>query len=157
MRIKTLHDAVQRYGEVKGGVWSEEAKHCTFVAVPEVISAHFINSLTGKNCTRIYCNKDIAPALELVFRDIVAEDLGECLKTFDGCLDIRTVRGREVLSTHAYALSIDLNAKENPLGSNKPGLDLRVVNIFKRYGWYWGNNFFRPDPMHLTCNSWECR
>ena len=49
---------------------------------------------------------------------------------------------------HAFGLAVDLNVKENPLGSSG-NMDPRVVEIFEDWGFEWGGLWARPDPMHF--------
>ena len=52
------------------------------------------------------------------------------------------------LSMHAFGLAVDLNVKDNPLGS-AGNMDPRVVEIFEDWGFEWGGLWDRPDPMHF--------
>lgn len=152
--IMTLEQAKERYGEIKNGAWLEESKFCVVVQVPDEIACHLINSASGKPCVHIYANKDMAPALEAVFTDIIAEKLEAVLETFDGCLMVRCVRGQpNELSTHCFALAVDFDAHKNQLGE-KPQMDPRIVAIFKRHGFSWGGDFKRRDGMHFSY-AWE--
>ena len=68
--------------------------------------------------------------------------------TFDGCFNNRPQKGGTKLSTHAWGISVDLNAATNALGTSGD-MDARVVEIFKEEGFVWGGEFGRPDPMHF--------
>lgn len=60
------------------------------------------------------------------------------------------VGGVGVWSMHAFGVSVDVNAADNPrqrrLRTNIPG---RVIDLWERHGWYWGGRFSTPDPMHF--------
>lgn len=53
------------------------------------------------------------------------------------------------LSLHAYGIAIDINWKDNPIGSSG-NVPANVVTLFKQYGFSWGGWWTRPkDPMHF--------
>jgi hypothetical protein len=139
-----------RYGQIiDGRLWPNEAKWCVKVHVPDVISEHMINSLTGRPCVSIYCNRDISENLKRVFDEVVIAGLEHELKTFDGCYEIRDVRQRPgYTSAHSYALAVDFNAAENKLG-HEPKMNRALVRVFELNGFTWGGNFKRVDGMHF--------
>jgi hypothetical protein len=146
--------AVEMFGPIVNGQWAKEAEWCEVVNVPEAISDAVINSLTGQPWTHVYCNRYMAPALQRVFAELVAEDLAVCLSTFDGCYERRSIRGLPGrVSTHAYALALDFDALKNPLGA-MPVMDRRVVSVFDRNGFIYGGNFPRRDGMHMQYALW---
>ena len=70
------------------------------------------------------------------------------------------VSGNKV-SAHSYGVAIDVNWNSNPMigytsGNYKPGEDpyavtTEVVNIFKKYGFYWGGDWSSSkDYMHFS-------
>lgn len=150
---RTLTQAQERYGVIQDGKWSNERKHMVLVPVPTQIQPHLINSATGQPTRNIYINADIAPALVKAFDLIIARGLQASLKSFDGCLNIRPIRGSTTLSTHAYGLAIDINAKGNGLGE-KPTIDPALVKCFTDAGWSWGGTFHRLDGMHFQIAAW---
>lgn len=163
IRIKSVDEAVKRYGLIKDGKWANEVKWCSLLPIPEEVAKCWINTATdpdgpgpllGGPTTRIYCNKDMQAPLLAALRNVVERGLLSELKTFDGCFKIRQVRGiSSSLSTHSYALAIDLNSKENPLGGpNK--LSKEFVKCFTDTGFIWGGNFRRKDGMHMSF-AWE--
>lgn len=154
MKVSTLQEAIARYGSIKNCAWAYEAKWCSVLLVPEDIAVGWINSATGKPTRKIYCNKDMQPALLQSLQNIKDRNLLSELKTFDGCYMIRGVRGKPgALSTHSYALAIDINAKENPLGGPSV-LSSEFVACWKDAGFDWGGDFRRTDPMHHSW-AWE--
>lgn len=151
MRI-SLPAAKQRYGQIKGTTWLDESYWCVFIPIPDGIK--LINSVTGLPMARIYCNRDMAAALTLALENVVERGLAGDVETFDGCLMVRDVRGEPgALSAHAYALAIDLNAKENPLGG-PVAFSREFVKCFTDAGFDWGGDFKRKDGMHLSF-CWE--
>lgn len=149
----TLQDAVLKYGAIQNGIWPQESDWCVFAMSPPELT--WINSATGKKVSHIYCNRDIKDPLEKALQNVVQRGLNDELKTFDGCFQIRCVRGcPNDLSTHAYALGIDVNAAENVLGS-QGNMSPELVACFTDEGFNWGGNFqTRKDPMHFS-RGWE--
>lgn len=154
MKCITLSDAINRYGKIENGKWSEEAKWMGMFNVPKELADCMINSATGKPTTRIYCNKDMHAPLLQAFNAIIAQNLHTSVTSFDGCFQIRMVRGTTSSpSTHSYGLAIDINAKSNGLGQ-KPQLPEAIVKCFTDQGFSWGGNFKRLDGMHFSF-AWE--
>ncbi len=106
---------------------------------------------------KIYCNKDIHAPLLAALTEVHAKGLSSVFKTFDGCFNIRAVRGSNAMSTHAYGLALDINAALNPLASTHGDFTkhLDVVDCFKRQGFDWGGDWNgRKDQMHFS-RCWE--
>jgi len=149
----TQEDAIARYGKIVEGKWADEGKWCSLLEIPADLAV-WINTATGKPATRIYCNKDIQAPLIRALYALKRKNLLLELKTFDGCFMIRDVRGVPgKLSCHAYALAVDLNAKENGLGE-EPKLSADFVTCFLLEGFNWGGVFDRKDGMHFS-HAWE--
>lgn len=91
-----------------------------------------------------------APSLEKALREIKAKGWADKIRSFEGGYYPRFVRNsRSNLSSHSYGTSIDINAGTNPQ-YGKPTLNQEdIAPIFERNGWYWGNRFSNPDPMHF--------
>jgi hypothetical protein len=152
--ILTLEEAEIRYGKIENFLWQEEARHCQYVQIPKDISENWINSATGKSVNKIYCNRDMSGALLEGLQNVRDRKLIHELETFDGCLNIRDVRGAPgKVSTHAYALSLDINAATNRLGT-KGNISSGLVSCFKDAGFIWGGEFERLDPMHFQYAKW---
>lgn len=149
----SLEDATTRYGAITNGAWTDESKWCELLQLPPSISAALINSATGKPTAHIYCNKDISKPLIKALCLVRDRGLLSELKTFDGCFMIRSKRGSDVLSTHAYALAIDLNAATNILGGPST-LSVAFIACFTECGFLWGGTFKRSDPMHFQIAGW---
>lgn len=146
----SLVDAAARYGPVIGGKWAREGEFCRILKIPQRVSRVWKNRLTGKPTERIYCNRDLHDPLTWALEMLVERDLLDELKTFDGCYNIRDVRGIDGKpSAHSYAIAIDLNAASNPLGSHGT-LSPEFVECFTDQGFVWGGDFPRRDPMHFS-------
>lgn len=114
---------------------------------------------------RIYCNKDIVKPLSIAFKNLIDRGFIKELKTWDGCYNLRPIRGYEkkykkaisegniiramqYLSVHSWGCAIDVNAFWNRLGA-KPTLSTGFVKCFTDAGFIWGGNFDRLDGMHF--------
>lgn len=150
MKLK-YSEAVSRYGAIEKDKWDRSLEWCVSLVPPKELK--WINTATGKPVTKIYCNKDMAPALELALKNVVDRGLADELHSFDGCFCIRRVRGDEKLSTHAYALAIDANAKTNELGTDGD-MSPELAKCFTDAGFAHGRTFARKDPMHFSY-AWE--
>lgn len=129
-------------------VWAQERDWMTLVVLPKV--AHtIINTATGKPWDKIYCSKDIAKPLVNTIELLHFKELLKEIKTFDGCFNIRHIRGEPgALSLHSYGIAVDFNAAENQLGQDSK-LSVELINVFLQMGWTWGGAFKRKDPMHF--------
>lgn len=139
----------------------------------------FINSLViwdvpsnleiGVIPKRIYCHPVLIPFLEQAFKNLISRGCVDELKTWDGCWNLRPIRGYEnqyernvdsgnivdsikLLSIHSWACAIDLNASENGLGK-KPKLSAEFVKCFTDAGFEWGGSWPRLDGMHFQISK----
>lgn len=152
-KVPTLEAAVKRYGAITTGKWAGEANWMTLFHTPDWFSEQ-VNGLDGKPCKRIYMNKDMLPAFKDALDNVKTRGLEKELKTFDGCFNIRLVRGsKDQQSTHSYGLAVDLNASENALGA-EPTFSKELVACFTDAGFTWGGNFKRKDGQHFSF-GWE--
>ena len=97
---------------------------------------------------RVYCNKVMVPHLSQAFQNLIDAGCVKELKTWDGCFNIRNVRGRTVPSLHSWGVAIDVNAAWNGLGKRST-LSPEFVKCFTDAGFDWGGLWGRPDPMHF--------
>ena len=72
---------------------------------------------------------------------------------YGGCFAFRLMRGRQELSTHSWAIAIDINPHIAPLGGDPAGQPVFIVKAFERRGFEWGGRWSRPDPMHFQACS----
>ncbi len=80
--------------------------------------------------------------------------LADRLLSFGGGWAPRFVRGRRILSNHAFGSAIDINARWNWLGTvpafkGRKGSVRELVPLANAHGLYWGGHFSRPDGMHF--------
>jgi len=107
---------------------------------------------------RIYLNVYILPYLRETFRLLKDSGLLGEIKTFDGCLNVRYIRGSTTqMSIHSWGLALDLNASDNPLNMSreqciekglKPFTEA-FIRIWRDTGWVCGADFGRKDLMHF--------
>lgn len=114
---------------------------------------------------RIYCNKQMEVPLLVAFYNIIDRDLEHEVIKWDGCFNVRPIRGKEdehkqammdgnlelamgYMSVHSWGCAIDINPKENPLGK-KPKMSKELVDCFKDAGFDWGGDWKRKDGMHF--------
>jgi D-alanyl-D-alanine carboxypeptidase len=160
MKQTTLEKAIERYGHIdfQSKRWPDESKWMANLILRPDWFPNFKYAGTNYPVKAIYCNIDMHDQLFQSFASVAAMGLGEKLKTFDGCFNIRMVRGNpNHPSAHAYGLAIDLNASENGLGQTSGGFfnEPMLVNCFEAHGLNWGGRFRnRLDGMHLSF-CWE--
>lgn len=134
------------FGDPLAAGW--QGANLAFCEVAPTLKAFPIKK--GSTARGFYCHKLLVPVFQAVFDEIALSGLTEEIKTFDGCFNIRKIRGSSTtMSLHSWAIAIDLNYKGNELGNAKPEMDSKVIAIFKKHGFYWGGNFKRKDGMHF--------
>ena len=145
-------EAISRYGFIEGGTWPDVAKWCSLLELPPFMVT-VKNSLTGFPLSHLYCNRDMQGPLLAALGRVNDAGLIPKLRSFDGCYCVRSVRGSSELSAHAWALAIDFNGKENPLGQT-PTMDPGIIKAFTSIGFVWGGSFPRKDGMHFSWAGW---
>lgn len=103
--------------------------------------------------SRMYVNRMLVPVIDKALRLLVESTLHGEIKTFDGCWNIRPIRGTENLpkprwSIHSFAMAFDLNAALNPLGGPTAWTD-EFLNMMDDAGFTVGADFKREDGMHF--------
>jgi hypothetical protein len=138
-----IKEAKLKYGEIKNCRWPDEDKWCKSYPIP----------FSWFPVRKIYCNEDM---YYFLLRALTL--LGNCgahkeIYTYDGCFNIRGKKSDPTtISTHAYALAIDLNAEIMPYGSRSLWTP-KFVKCFNDSGFDWGGNFKKPDPMHFQISN----
>jgi len=97
---------------------------------------------------RIYCNRDMQPALERAFRNLIERNEVQNLKTWDGCFNIRKKVGGTSASLHSWGIPVDVNAAWNRYGQT-PSMTPEFVKCWTDAGFEWGGNWAVPDGMHF--------
>ena len=106
----------------------------------------------GKLPKRIYCSKLMIEPLRHAFNLIISRGLLHYVESWDGCFCIRSKRGGDSYSLHAWGLAVDINAASNKFGS-KPTMPLELVKCFTDAGFDWGGTWTKPDGMHFQLRS----
>lgn len=97
---------------------------------------------------KIYCNKLMVEPLTEAFNNLILRGFADELKTYDGCFNVRKMRGVSAQSLHSWGIAIDFNAAWNRLGA-KPTFTAGLVKCFTDAGFDWGGNWTRLDGMHF--------
>lgn len=153
-------EIVATYGALEFGpdgrvtaVW--ERKHLASFPLPYPLENHAAPA--APLLQRMYCHRLIGPIVQETLREVLAagldtRDVGDVrydgLYAYGGCWNVRPIRGRPGFwSTHSFAVAVDFNPKENPLGA-AGRMHPEVVRIFREHGWKHGGDFARRDPQH---------
>ena len=106
--------------------------------------------IPGMGTTR--CHKVMVPQLQAALREVAEAGLYSHFdpSQFAGCFVARHILWdpSRPLSMHAWGLAIDFNARDNGYGVI-PKMDLRIVEIFEKWGFSWGGWWSVPDGMHF--------
>lgn len=98
------------------------------------------------------CHELMIPQLLAALDEIRAVGLYGHFKPeqFGGCWVARHIDWNpdKPLSNHAWGTAIDFNTHDNWLGET-PQMDMRIVEIFEKWGFEWGGHWSRPDGMHF--------
>lgn len=149
----TLLQAQTRYGTITNGLWPLESLHASLWEMPLAMAGelyHWLNTATALPVTHIYALTDMHAPLEAALTAVIDLKLASQLQSFDGCHNIRAIRGRpDTQSAHSWAGAIDINAATNALGT--PGdISDDFAECFMLQGFTWGKRFKRSDPMHFS-------
>lgn len=101
---------------------------------------------------KIYCNKDLVKPLTKAFENLINRGFVNEIKTWDGCFNIRLMRGLPSMSLHSWGIAIDMNAFENGLGV-EPKFSAGFVKCFTDAGFDWGGTWRRKDGMHFQLSK----
>lgn len=98
---------------------------------------------------KLYCNKDMVVPLTRAFGNIIECGVLDQLKTWDGCFNIRKMKGStKEPSLHSWGVAIDINAAWNGY-NKKPTMSKELVLCFTNAGFTWGGKWSKPDGMHF--------
>jgi hypothetical protein len=146
-------ECTARYGPLRfsselGLHWPEAPKWISPWKVPDPV---VLKLQTGQRVHRIFANKDIHAPLTAAFHDLIQTGAYAELITFDGCFNVRWVRGNSgIPSYHSWGIALDFNATHNPLGAERGSFSETFLDCWRDAGFRWGGDFSgRKDPMHL--------
>jgi len=97
---------------------------------------------------RIYCNKDMQPALAQAIVNMIVRGFIEELKTWDGCFNRRLKKGGVSASLHSWGIAVDVNAAWNGF-DRTPTMSPEFVKCWTDAGFDWGGTWNTPDGMHF--------
>ena len=135
------HDLYIRYGDPRSPGW--EAQWMLLWAVRELFP-WFPKE-------QIYLHRDFQPLLAAAFTALAANGCYREIKSFDGCFNIRHVRGGySVLSIHSWGAALDMNARDNPIAT-KGKWSKAFIDTMQEYQIFCGQRWHgRKDPMHFA-------
>lgn len=138
-----------------GNPYKDELKYMVLWDVPTDLELGVIPN-------RLYCNMDMVKPLAKVFRKIIDRGClnestpglrpGDILITWDGCFNIRKMKGSDSLSLHSWGVAVDINAAWNGFGV-KPTMGGVLVSCFTEEGFDWGGKWSKPDGMHFQLSK----
>ena len=105
--------------------------------------AHVLDFMGNPWNFRIYGNYILEDPLRRAFGLVVVRGLSQELQTFDGCFNIRRMKGGAGYSMHSWGLAVDFNAGSNPFGE-APSFSPEFVRCFAESGFEWGG-LWTPD------------
>lgn len=159
MKCTTRTAAAARYGHIDFASrhWPDQGKWLKLLEIPHDWFPGWKVQGTKMQTTHIACNLDLHAPLLTALTHVHERKLGKELLSFDGCFNIRMVRGSTShFSAHSYGLAVDLNASRNPMGQVlHSSWSKEFVACFKEQGFDWGGDWHgRKDPMHFSF-CWE--
>ena len=100
----------------------------------------------------VTCHRLLLPQLQAALGEIEQTGLSELIDPGDygGCYVPRFIDRdpSNPLSMHAFGLAFDVNVSSNLLGT-AGDMDPRLVELLQSWGFVWGGEWERPDPMHF--------
>lgn len=132
-----------------------EKANLVLVPIPWKAVASWDRAISMKN---IRIHRKCAESLALVL-DEIRKRFENSQKAIDvagmnligGGYNWRQMRGKSILSMHAYGCAVDFDPDRNGLGDPTPAMDLRVVDVFETAEWTWGGRWSprNRDGMHF--------
>lgn len=99
----------------------------------------------------ITLHKHFKPILEKALSILDANGLYKEIRSFDGAFEVRGMgNNQSVLSVHSWGAGIDLNAAQNPIGSQGSWSDA-FIETMQQANIYCGQTWTgRKDPKHFA-------
>lgn len=152
----TPAQALRRFGEP--GDARREGQYMVRWMVPADIQLAFKHVRFSQMGTTgfpkvIYMNRLLQSPLERALRNLIDRGLAKEMQSWDGCYIVRTSRGSDRWSLHAWGLAIDVNAATNRM-HQRPTLSAAFVKCFTDEGFNWGGHWRNPvDGMHFELST----
>lgn len=89
------------------------------------------------------------------FYDAIQQEVRDAKTGYDfgtvQTYNYRSKRGGGGLSMHSWGIAVDINPGSNPAGSTDTDIPRPIIDIFNKYGFFWGGNWEGrvADPMHF--------
>lgn len=144
-RIKEFYGDPADFRTGDGGITPEWERMLGFVQLPAPLTLGWDRDV---HVTRVRIHYRLVPSLGRIFDRINTDGNWGLLHSFDGTYVWRAKRDGAKLSTHSWAIAIDLNASTNQLGTHG-NMPIEIIRCFEGEGWEWGGNWQRKDPMHF--------
>lgn len=152
--MQTPVSMTAKYGDPRINTAGWAAKWLTVYRLPDWLLPHFPPLYDGSKVTRIQMHKDAVAPFEAAMRELVDTGLIQELHSFDGCWNVRNMRGLSTPSIHSWGCAFDLNASRNPLGvawGSRPGMFSAAFVAVMRKHFDCGADWHAPrtDAMHF--------
>ena len=136
------------FGEPNEGQWADDyLRSLDFTEFAEAF--RHIQDYEGNPWRhKIYAHYIMEGPLRKAFRLLCNRGLAEELQTYDGCFNIRRMKGGRALSVHSWGLAVDFNAADNPFGGPVNFSDT-FIRCFADAGFEPGALWGNPDAMHF--------
>lgn len=113
--------------------------------------SNVINSGTGLPTNKIFINNDFKAKLMVALKAIETGGFQGELTRFDGCYMMRKSRTTNLLSLHAWAVAVDLDAFDEKLGQSVTNWSEGFLDCMRNAGLFCGCDFRgTKDPMHFA-------
>jgi hypothetical protein len=98
----------------------------------------------------VRCHRVMVDQMAAALHEIHAAGLAGLITDYSGCYVPRHMlwNPSKSISRHAWGLAFDINVPTNGYGVT-PTLDMRIVEILRKWGFKWGGDFAIPDGMHF--------
>ena len=98
-------------------------------------------------------HREVAPILQFLVDTIEGRgylfDHGPRDVDDDWGFNNRPIGGTRVPSDHSWGLAVDIDAQNYPWGTRRSP-PRWIIDLFAMYGWEWGGDYSKPDPMHFS-------
>lgn len=115
----------------------------------ELLKNRFGDERLDHTCHRLLVGRLTAALAEIYVRLGRGRFEKEGWHVYGGCHNYRSKTGGSGLSTHAWAIAIDLNPNENPYAKTSTTFSDEGINIMERWGFLSGGRAWGKDWMHF--------
>ncbi len=137
--------------------WQEQSLvRCDLSSMADALEHIYIGWLTPQDKAfdhrdwfGFICHKLVVPHFQKAFKMMVDRGVARKIKTWDGCFNVRYMRGASQWSTHSWGIAIDIDAQWNRFGQRDFAMAPEIAACFEEAGFIWGGRWNRPDAMHF--------